>query len=286
MEQKKKESVEQFEDTALKEAMTYFGEVLLPFLGVEEKVTAMLPTEEVRLELQKLYEDFNYATEDGKILHFEFQSSNEGLAGLKRFRLYEAATSRKYKKPVITYVLYSGKIKRPMTEFIEGINTYKIIPIIMTGKNADDVIKTIQNKRKPSREDLISLLLTPLMSGTITIVERVKTSFAMIQKEQELLDKDDRQRMEAVLYALASKFLSVSELGEVKEGLRMTELGKMLKAEGKAEAVLELLTEHGTVSKKLKEVIMSQSDEKILRTWLKLAAKVENIEEFKSKMEL
>ena len=32
--------------------------------------------------------------EDGSWKHFEFQSKNEGLASLKRFRTYEALTSR------------------------------------------------------------------------------------------------------------------------------------------------------------------------------------------------
>lgn len=85
--------------------MVYFGELLLPQFGIKKKVTAMLPTEEIILELQRLYEDFNYVTENETILHFEFQSTNEGLAGLKRFRVYEAATSRKHKKPVITLMI-------------------------------------------------------------------------------------------------------------------------------------------------------------------------------------
>ena len=69
--------------------------------------------------------------EDGSWKHFEFQSKNEGLAGLKRFRTYEALTSYQHKVPITTYVLFSGNIKNPMTSFSEGINTYKIAPIIM-----------------------------------------------------------------------------------------------------------------------------------------------------------
>lgn len=56
------------------------------------------------------------------------------------------------------------------------------------------------------------------------------------------------------------------------------------KQEGKAEAVLELLEDLGTVPQELKKIILEQSDFDILRRWLKLAAKAETIEEFKEKM--
>lgn len=56
------------------------------------------------------------------------------------------------------------------------------------------------------------------------------------------------------------------------------------KQEGKAEAVLELLEDLGTVPQELKKIILEQSDLDVLRRWLKLAAKAATIEEFKEKM--
>lgn len=56
------------------------------------------------------------------------------------------------------------------------------------------------------------------------------------------------------------------------------------KQEGKAEAVLELLEDLGTVPQELKKIILEQSDLDVLRRWLKIAAKAETIEEFKEKM--
>ena len=76
--------------------MHFFAEELLPFWGIEGKVVGFAPTEQVHLEIQKLYQDTNLIMEDGSWKHFEFQSKNEGLAGLKRFRQYEAAASRQY----------------------------------------------------------------------------------------------------------------------------------------------------------------------------------------------
>lgn len=56
------------------------------------------------------------------------------------------------------------------------------------------------------------------------------------------------------------------------------------KQEGKAEDILELLEDLGTVPQELKKIILEQSNLDILRRWLKLAAKAETIEEFKEKM--
>lgn len=58
------------------------------------------------------------------------------------------------------------------------------------------------------------------------------------------------------------------------------------KQEGKAEAVLELLEDLGTVPQELKKIILEQSNLDILRRWLKLAAKAETIEEFKEKCKI
>lgn len=51
-------------------------------------------------------------------------------------------------------------------------------------------------------------------------------------------------------------------------------------AEGKSESIVDLLEEYGTVQDKLKEEIIKQKDLQILKEWLKLAVKVESVEEF------
>ena len=80
------------EDLAMKTAAQYFGEELLHYLGVEQKVIAIVPTESVHLEARKMFQDFNYELEDGTWLHLEFESDPIQVADLKRFREYEAAT--------------------------------------------------------------------------------------------------------------------------------------------------------------------------------------------------
>ena len=54
--------------------------------------------------------------------------------------------------------------------------------------------------------------------------------------------------------------------------------------EGKAESILELLTDCGTVSDELKMRILGQRDMEILKKWIRLAAHVKSVEEFSSQM--
>lgn len=62
------------------------------------------------------------------------------------------------------------------------------------------------------------------------------------------------------------------------------ELLEESKAEGKAESVIEILNELGEVPEDLKQKISKELDLSKLSSWIKLAAKVESIEEFKSRM--
>lgn len=239
----------QHEDAALKTAMHFFAEELLPFWGIEGKVVGFAPTEQVHLEIQKLYQDTNLIMEDGSWKHFEFQSKNEGLAGLKRFRQYEATASRQYGVSVITYVLFSGKIQNPMTEFTEGINTYRIIPIIMKSKNADIFLKELlekKNAEKPiTREELVRLTLCPLMGGEIGIKQRLQIA-CEITRGETAVTKEEIQKIEAVIYAMADKFLEGLDMEEFVEGMKMTRLGEMLVKEGEIKGKQEGMNEKET----------------------------------------
>lgn len=239
----------QHEDAALKTAMHFFAEELLPFWGIEGKVVGFAPTEQVHLEIQKLYQDTNLIMEDGSWKHFEFQSKNEGLAGLKRFRQYEATASRQYGVSVITYVLFSGKIQNPMTEFTEGINTYRIIPIIMKKENAYIFLKELlekKNAEKPiTREELVRLTLCPLMGGEIGIKQRLQIA-CEITRGETAVTKEEIQKIEAVIYAMADKFLEGLDMEEFVEGMKMTRLGEMLVKEGEIKGKQEGMNEKET----------------------------------------
>ena len=64
------------------------------------------------------------------------------------------------------------------------------------------------------------------------------------------------------------------------EAYDVQETRRISKAEGKAEDVLELLAELGAVSEELRRTVMETRDLEKLKTWLKLAAKTECVEQF------
>lgn len=223
--------IQQHEDAVLKTSMQFFADELLPYLNIKGKVVSFAPTELVHLELQKLFQDFNFIMEDGTWKHFEFQSTNEELKGLKRFRVYEALTSYQHNVVVETYVLFSGNIKNPIAEFTEGINTYHIHPIIMQNKNADELLYSLTKKQSHgeliTKEDLVPLILCPLMSGKSSQKDRINQAFHIIQKATEI-KKEDLDKIEAMLYAMADKFLDATDLEKLKEEISMTKLGQMI----------------------------------------------------------
>ncbi len=238
----------QHEDAVLKASMQFFAEEILPYFKIEGKVVSFGPTEIVHLELHKQFQDFNFIMDNGVWKHFEFQSTNEGLEGLKRFRNYEASVSYQYKVTVETYVIFSGNIKNPMTEFTEGFNTYRVHPIILQGHNADVLLAELKQKQASgetiTKEDLISLVLSPLMAGDSSIKDRITTAYGILKNATEISDTDIA-KSQAMLYALADKFLDAIDLEKLKEEISMTRLGQMIWedgiAEGRESTLLELI---------------------------------------------
>ncbi|MCD7923072.1 MAG: hypothetical protein LUE14_01725 [Clostridiales bacterium] len=233
----KENKTSQHEDAALKVMMQFFADELLPYLGILGKVIRAAPAETVQLELHKSFEDFNLVMEDGSWKHFEFQSTNGGMEDLKRFRVYEANLSYQYGVRVTTYVLFSGGIKNPMTSFTEGVNTYRICPIIMQGKDADREIAKLWKKiaagEPLTKEDLVPLALTPLMGGEMKQKDRVLESLDILRRARNGFDDQDCiDKLEAVIYTMAEKFLENLDMEEVRKGVAMTRLGQMLIEEG------------------------------------------------------
>ncbi len=236
------EKISNHEDYALKVMAQFFQDEIMPALNIEGQVVGTLPTEGIHLELKKGFEDFNYLMSDGTIKHFEFQSSNEGIAGLKRFRMYESQMSYQHKTAVTTYVLFSGNIKKPMTEFQEGINTYRIVPIIMRDRNANEVIEKLTRKvnseENITKVDLLPLVLMPLMGGTVSLKERISAAYKITHRITNI-DEEVIRKVEAVIYVMADKFLNSAEMEQLKEEIKMTKLGQMLYDDGKAIGIAE-----------------------------------------------
>lgn len=236
----KKYSKQQLEDKALKSANMYFGKELLPYFNIGKRIRRVMPTEQIRLEAVRATEDILFEMEDDTLAHFEFESVEVTEEDLRRFRAYDGYTGLRYGKPVITYVICSGRTKRIHSELKEGINTYRIIPLQLKQRDADKLINslkaTIQN-RKLTKADLAPLLLTPLMSGKSSVKERILEAQKLLEASKTELFKEEKQHMEAVLYTFACKFLNQADLQEVKEILSMTVLGEMIWQDGLAKGI-------------------------------------------------
>ena len=224
------------EDMVMKTAAQYFGTELLQYLGIQQQVHYIAPTELVQLEARQMYQDFNYELEDRSWLHLEFESDPIRLADLKRFREYEAATSRKYQVSVITYVVCTADAKKIRSEFTEGLNTYRVKVIRLKDADADQIFAALLKKVSASeilkKEDLLPMLLSPLMGGTMRSKDRIKQALGILNESVIKVEEEELKKMQAVLYALADKLLDEMELQDIKEVIAMTRLGQMLMEDG------------------------------------------------------
>ena len=220
------------EDAVMKMGFNYFRDTILKALGINFQYEEIGPTELIELTIHSLYMDFTFLTKDGFYVHIEFQTTDKKEVDLRRFYAYDAVYSNQTGKKVITYVIYSGGITDVKSELDCGLYTYRIQPIYLKDKNADDIFqKLIQkqsNNEKFTENDYVALSLSPLMSGNMSRKEMFKTAINLTKPSNELIAEKTR----AILYALADKFLDKSDLDEIREVMRMTRLGQMLMDDG------------------------------------------------------
>ena len=99
------------------------------------------------------------------------------------------------------------------------------------------------------------------------------------------LEDSEKDYKDAYVKKLQESIRQVKESREMEERFMLFQ--EMLREErtegilfGKAEDVVELLEELGTVSDEVREKIMTEKRLETLGNWLKLAAKAESMEEF------
>lgn len=220
------------EDAVMKMGFDYFRDTILKTLGIDYQYEDVGPTELVELAIHSLYMDFTFLTTGGFYIHTEFQTTDKKEADLRRFHAYDAVYSNKTGKQVITYVIYSGGITNVKSELDCGLYTYRVQPIYLKDKNADEVFQKLKQKQDNgeafTEDDYAALSLTPLMSGKMSRKDMFKEAISLAKPNIEL----SAEKATAMLYTLADKFLDKAELDEIKEVMRMTRLGQMLMDEG------------------------------------------------------
>ena len=115
-----------------------------------------------------------------------------------------------------------------MNRLTEGINVYQVNIIRLKDKNADSLISGLEKKQKQGeplgKEDLVPLLLTPLMSGRLNIGDRIIRSIELLQGSRASVTETELEKMYAVLYTLADKFLGVEDLSKEKDVQKIAEV--------------------------------------------------------------
>ena len=234
------------EDLVQKAAMQYFGEEVMPWLNIPEKVQAVAATEMVKVEMRHLYEDFTFVMQNGKWYHFEFESDKLKPKDLRRFREYEATTSAVYGVEVITCVISSCKIQKIYVEMKTGISHYRVQMISLKNFQADEIFGKVKKKSGSNirKKDLIPVALCPLLGGEMSMKERVMEGFQVLRKTYEMISQEEMLRLQAILYVLALKFLDEKQMNEIREEVNMSYLGRLIYNDGLKDGV-ELGREQG-----------------------------------------
>ena len=60
----KQTGANQIEDSVMKTMVRFFADEMLPYLGIKGKVKMIAPTEEIHMEIKRVYEDMNLIMED------------------------------------------------------------------------------------------------------------------------------------------------------------------------------------------------------------------------------
>ena len=130
----------------------------------------------------------------------------------------------------------------------------------------------------------------PILDQYAVLVAKIKT----YRLEMEFSDAVNRAVNECITEGVLEEFLMArraevmnSILTEYDEEQVLADIGRERyedgRVEGKAEDILELLGECGAIPEKLRTEIQDETDLTVLKRWLKLAARVDTIEEFKEK---
>ena len=259
----------------------FFSEALDGKIEVVEYIlNTILERDDIKVKSTKAQVEYKSATKrsiildihaedaSGKILDIEIQRSDRG-SGVKRARFHSSMIDRTllskgkdFEDLVDTYVIFITEndkfgmgiplyhVERRITEmdcalFDDGAH---IIYVNGEYRNVEDPVGSLMHDFNcKEAKDIVN----PLLAEEVRYLKETEGGRSQMCK---LLEE---MRNEAAAKGKA-------------EG----------KAEGARELILEFLGELGTVSDKLKSRIIAEQDLEVLKTWAKLAAKAESLEQF------
>ncbi len=110
-----------------------------------------------------------------------------------------------------------------------------------------------------TEDDIAQLSMIPLMGGQMSRKDKIKEGIFIAKEEHN----DMADKVMAMLYTLADKFLDGAELDEIKEAMTMTRLGQMIEKDGreKERIALNTLNKKLLSSNRIEDCIKATEDE-------------------------
>lgn len=231
------------EDAVMKNALDTFKQSAVEFFGIDTKIISPAKTELKNITINTNFTDYTFYTEDGNYLHFEFQTTYN-KNDIKRFLFYDASLIYNEDRKVRTIVVYSSNIRDVDTDFIGGSIKYNIEAFYMNKLDGDERLLQIKNKIDNgvslNEKEILELTFVPLMKSVKTPAERAMES---IRVANNISDSNNKLKCLSMLYALLDKFGDDELKEKVWEMFNVTEIGKLIREEGKKEGIKEGIKE-------------------------------------------
>ena len=228
----------------MKSIMELFKGDAVKFFGIDKRVVSNTRTELSEIYVQKNINDWILETDDGMLLHFEFQCTYD-VEDLYRFMVSDAIMCFKFKKPVKTMVVYSAEIEDTITTLDIGAIQYNVDAFYMVKLDGDkayaDVKAKIETGKRITKQDIMNIVFLPLMK---TGEDRVAKLEQAIMLSKELKTADEQLQIQAMIGMLAEKFVSDEDVLQRLKGLiNMGAIAEMIREDARKDAIKEYSVE-------------------------------------------
>lgn len=216
-------------DIIQKYVSSAFKNISLDFYGVKTaKIKELISVELPILEITDNSMDFVFLLEDNTYLHLEFQTVyNE--SDLIRFCMYDFRLFERDKRMINTVIIYSSNSKRIQNNLNIGVGNYTPQVIKMKDYDGDIIYNKLKGKIKNDIAfddlDVVNLLFIPLMKSKQS---KSKMAVKSINLARNIKDRFKQNMCIGSIFAFAYRYLNETEIKDILEVLKMTDLATIL----------------------------------------------------------
>lgn len=283
----------QAKDVLFKTLSETFKDKALNMYGLNyPKIVEMLPNEFPQVKADERRADSIFLLADGSILLLEYESNSRIVENMYKYIDYVLRISNRFYKEhkeivkVNVAVIYASNIKRANNEMNIGSVGINVESVFMKNYDGDKIYAEIDTKIKSDEklndEDLMNLILLPLMSSSKDNHEVIRDTIEIAKKV-----KDEKQQYFIIAGVLTStdKFIDEEYSKTVREWLKMTKVEKIYEKE-KEDAINQAInkTEKNAAFEFAKNMLLDGEDIKKIVKYTKL--KEEDINKLKELLNL